>query len=250
MVWHLRFWKSESFSLLDDRVRDERRPAAVMGRDFDTLAKWILRRGKEAGDLRPCPDHYVGMIDSFVPGSDFPERSEPSKRRAGPCFLMVLESPHRSEFGRKRNGVWIARDPGPACGATGKAITRHISNVLDFVEYPNYGLVLINAVQYQCSRGQSPLNEKVRDENFVSIWNESGCENFMERLSTTHRVGDVIVNSCTKGKSKEAGELRELVQKAIDLAKLKGRTRTLRSTHPASWGRSGKPKPAYFSHHN
>lgn len=211
------------------------RPAAVKDEDFDRVARGILRRSAAAGKLRPCPDQYVGLINSFVPGSDFPERSKPSRRRSGKCILMVLESPHRSEFGRKRHGVWIAHDPGPAYGATGKAITRHISKVIDPGTYRNFGLVLINAVQYQCSRGKSPLDEKVRDQNFVQIWNRGGRDAFEQRLSNICRPRDVIINACTKGKSGKLGELRGLVQEAIDSKKLLSRSHTLRSTHPASW---------------
>lgn len=196
----------------------------------------LLQSGPYAADFRACPDQYVGLVRSFLPGADFPERVCRLVRERKPCFLMVLESPHRAEFRRKRVGNCIDDDLGPAYGATGKSITRHLSKVLDMEKFPEYGLVLINAVQYQCSRATRPLNVKLRDASFTRIWSQGGREDFIRRLSAIHRPGDVVINSCTKGDFKvESDELRHLVQVAIESAKLPGRTEILRSFHPASW---------------
>lgn len=207
----------------------------------------LLQSGPYAGDFRACPDQYVGLIKSFLPGADFPERLCPSVRRPKHCFLMILESPHRTEFRRKRVGRWIDDDLGPAYGATGKSITRHLSKVLDLKKYPEYGLILINAVQYQCSRATKPLDEKLRDATFTKIWSEGGREDFLRRLSAIHRPGDIVVNSCTQGNIKvKADELRELVQDAIISAALDSQTHSLRSSHPASWRSADRLKQAWI----
>lgn len=206
----------------------------------------LLQAGPYAGDFRVCPDQLVGLVNSFVPGADFPERLCALVRKPIPCFLMILESPHRAEFRRKRAGRWIDDDLGPAYGATGKSITKHLSKVLDLEKYPDYGLILINAVQYQCSRATKPLNEKLRDATFTKIWSEGGREDFLRRLSAIHRPRDVLVNSCTKGDiNVKADELRELVQDAIISAALVGQTHSLRSSHPSSWRDPDRLKRAW-----
>jgi hypothetical protein len=214
---------------------------------FEEVAQRILlQSGPYAGDFRACPDQYVGLVKSFVPGADFPERVCALVRKPVPCFLMVLESPHWAEFRRKREGRWIDDDLGPAYGATGKSITRHLSKVLDLEKFPEYGLVLINAVQYQCSRATRPLDVKLRDACFTRIWSQGGREDFLRRLSAIRLPGDIVVNACTKGDSKvESDELRELVQSAIVSAQRKGQKRTFRSSHPASWRSADRLKQAW-----
>ena len=211
---------------------------------FHDVAQRILLQSDPDGDFRACPDQYVGLIKSFLPGADFPERSKPSERK-GKCFLMILESPHRSEFRRKREGHWIDDDFGPAYGATGKSITRHLAKILDLEKFPEYGLVLINAVQFQCSRATNPLDTTLRDVTFTKIWKQGGREDFIRRLSDIHRSGDVVINSCTKGDFKvKSDELRELVQGAIVSVVPDCPTHILRSTHPASWRSADRLKKA------
>lgn len=212
----------------------------------DVAQRILLQSGPYAGDFRSCPDQYVGLVESFVPEADFPERVCALFRGPQPCFLMVLESPHTAEFRRKRVGRWIDDDLGPAYGASGKSITKHISKVLNLENFPDYGLVLINAVQYQCSRATKPLDETLRDANFTKIWSQGGREDFNRRLSAVHRADDVVVNSCTKGDSKvKSDELRELVQSAIISAALSDQTHTFRSSHPASWRSADRLKQAW-----
>ena len=211
----------------------------------DVAQRILLQSGPYAGDFRTCPDQYVGLVKSFLPGADFPERVCPLVREPKHCLLMVLESPHRAEFRRKREGHWIDDDLGPAYGATGKSITRHLPKVLDLEKFPEYGLVLINAVQFQCSRATNPLDTTLRDVTFTKIWKQGGREDFIRRLSDIHRSGDVVINSCTKGDFKvKSDELRELVQGAIVSVVPDCPTHILRSTHPASWRSADRLKKA------
>lgn len=187
--------------------------------DFITIAKSIIeQRAKEPVEVRLCPDQYVGKIDEF--NDSFPLRVSVEQRPENTkCLIMLLESPHKEEF---------KVVPSPAKGTTGDLIRKHILNVKDLSVYSEYGLILINAIQNQCSLGYS--TECYRDEVFISVWNNGAKEIFIDRLKNVYREGDVIVNCCTKGKIKKQ-ELRKLVQDSIprDLGKV------LRRTHPSSW---------------
>ena len=202
--------------------------------EFKAAARTILSNSRLGGEQGICPDQYVGLISSMKPtDSDFSERS-PVKRVEGSdrSVLLVLESPHIQEF--EGNG-----GPGPAKGHTGRAIRTYLRGVLNWKEYEGWGLILINAVQYQCSHGTKPLDIELRNQNFRYIWGQDGRENFIDRLEGIYRDGDVIVNACTKGASSKTGQLREMVQKALIGSKNIGKPENiLRRFHPASWSRS------------
>lgn len=94
-----------------------------------------------------CPDTYVGLVSDLRSASaDFPTRQESTSRPAAHCVALILESPHDKEF----KGA-----PGPAKGATGVQIPRHLARLLQG-EPRSFGLLLINAVQHQCYSGYHP----------------------------------------------------------------------------------------------
>jgi hypothetical protein len=183
--------------------------------------KITAQKLKEPIEERLCPDQYVGRIDTFANiSNDFEIRNSVEERPKDiKCLVMLLESPHMKEF----------KDiPSPARGTTGKLIRQHILDVKGLSIYSDYGLVLVNAIQNQCSLGYS--TELFRDEVFFSFWNDGAKENFIERLKIIYHPGDVIVNCCTKGQKKQE-ELRKLVHDSIpnDMGT------ALRRTHPSSW---------------
>lgn len=92
-----------------------------------------------------------------------------------------------------------------------------------------YGLILLNAIPYQCSLGLP--TGCFRDEIFKIVWNTDGENDFVVRLRNVYRQGDVIVNCCTKGNGKK--ELRKIVQEAI--IKMNFECVTIKRTHPSSW---------------
>ena len=59
---------------------------------------------------------------------------------------MVLESPHVDEF---------IGNIGPAKGFTGDMIRNFLHEVINLQDVDGFGLVLINAIQHQCSLGTS-----------------------------------------------------------------------------------------------
>lgn len=189
--------------------------------DFEEIARTVLlEKAAKPIEARHCPDQYVGVISQFCPNSDFPERvpveSRPSDLK---CVIMILESPHINEF---------SNSLGPAKGQTGTLIRANFFRVKGLDKYINYGLILINAVQNQCSLGSS--TGCYRDDVFATAWQNGAKENFIHRLNATFQIGDVIVNCCTKGSMKN-NELRRLVQQSIPSDK----GEIFRRTHPSSW---------------
>lgn len=172
-----------------------------------------------------CPDQYVGVISDLEQGAaDFPERLTAINRPANrPCVLLVLESPHIREF---------LEPPGPAKGSTGRLIRSHLQAILGDQVDPSNGLVLVNAVQNQCSLGRPPKEH--RDAVFTSAWKLYAEAAFVQRLRSLLRADDYVINACTKGNSRKGNpELRQLVETAISSVRPDGSDS--RRLHPASW---------------
>ncbi len=198
--------------------------------DFRTIAHEKLDEFCKATESKvpsdACEDQYVGEISKFQKTQkDFEARRRIEDRGGRKCLIMILESPHSDEF---RGEI------GPAKGPTGRNIRARVTTVLRSINPSDYGLILMNAVQYQCSLGID--TNCVRDQVFLEVWRNGGRKDFGDRLETVVRKGDVVVNCCTTGKNK----LRNLVQAEIyDRLCGKGvNLQLLRRTHPSSW-RSG-----------
>jgi len=191
---------------------------------FPEIAMQVIKGKFSAVEQRLCPDQYVGMVsDLDETQSDFQVRQAASNRPDGVmCLIMVIESPHIQEF---------VGEPGPAKGKTGKLIRKWLTNVVG-TKYSSYGLLLANAIQYQCSLGKP--TECLRDEVFEAVWSRDGEEEFIARLAGMHRKGDVVLNCCTRGNMRDS-ELRQAVQRAIFKAIIG--CEPLRRTHPSSWYR-------------
>lgn len=98
----------------------------------------------------------------------------------------------------------------------------------------DFDLILVNAVQYQCSLGTQPLDKTIRDkvfDDFLSLG--AASEDFKERLSKAYRSdhNDVILNCCTGGKRKNA--LRQKVTRTIK--EWNKNLELFRGCHPSSW---------------
>ena len=171
-----------------------------------------------------CNDQYVGRISELIGQKDFRQRDPVCERPSNiPCLILVLESPHRDEF---------AGTPGPAKGSTGRQIRRYLLQVKGLESLSDHGLILVNAVQYQCSLGMP--TRCFRDRVFSAVWSGGGQEDFESRLLDYWRPKDVIANCCTKGSARLAdAELRVMVHDLI-LRALPD-TEPLRRTHPYSW---------------
>ena len=179
--------------------------------------------GRENIDLQcgACPDQRVGSIDDFDGNADaFPLREPVTRLDNSPCVVLVMESPHKDEF----IGDW-----GPAKGKTGVQIRKHIASIVVSLGGQLSELILVNAIQHQCSLGEA--THRYRDMVFWRLWASGGAEDFETRLVQIYQPGDMLLNCCT-GSDRRNG-LRQLVTAAIRNSL---GTVTLHSgPHPSSW---------------
>lgn len=171
-------------------------------------------------ESRECPDQYIGVMRELRQDKRINKRIDINRRPSEKCLIIILESPHINEFGDT---------PCPANGKTGKNIANFIHEVKDLSNYDDFGIILINAVQFQCSLGLK--TDLFRDQIFCSVWNDFGKGNFQKRLKSIISKEDIIVNCCTKGACNPS--LRELVDDSI--VELKLSNIILRRSHPSSW---------------
>jgi hypothetical protein len=173
---------------------------------------------------RTCPDQYVGTLGELKLHGLITCRLPASIVTNSERVLLILESPHTSEF---------RGEPGPAKRRTGLHIARHALSVPGLIGRDNSSLILINAIQHQCSLGKNP--EKYRDKVFAAVWHQFGRYDFTSRLAATYRSGDLVVCACTRGKNKGGKEpLRRLVYEAT-VESLPPHVPVLRRTHPYGW---------------
>ena len=147
-----------------------------------------------------CPDKYVGKIGDISGKKAYARIDDvfnteytqvlinDTLLKRDPVMLLILESPHISEF--------IGENaPCPANGTTGRNIRNLLLKLLGDT-FHNHHLVLMNAIPFQCSLGGK--NRKVRDKVFSESWQNEwiGEPFFMTRLQ--HFRNAFIVNACTQ----------------------------------------------------
>lgn len=202
---------------------------------FDRIVAITAPEYGRQPELRLCPDQYVGRLSQVINRSDFPYRLAVKERPDSPCLIMVMESPHIDEF---------VGDPGPAKGATGEYLRLYLADAIDCTRLQDIGLILVNPIQNQCSLGDKPTT--YRDKIFRASWAGGGHENFTQRLLTTYKAGDTLMNCCTWGSNSASGEpLRHLVETAIRAALPE--VDSIKRTHPSSWKHpENRGKPWYY----
>jgi hypothetical protein len=111
-------------------------------------------------------------------------------------------------------------------------IRQHLTASIELEGRESLGLILLNAVQYQCSLGSNTA--VYRDRIFRAAWAQGGKEDFQERFQSTLRAGDMVMNCCTKGNDFEIYmPLRSLVEEAIRQSN--PGLQTIKRMHPAAW---------------
>lgn len=199
---------------------------------FMEAARVVLHAYRSPGF---CPDQFVGDIlvgsDNITPPrssghrSDFAERQgvPPWTRSDDPVVILVLESPHTDEY---------VDTIGPAKGKTGQNIRTFLDeacNLRHCLQDGLYPLILVNAIQYQCSLGCP--TKFFRDRVFAEVWAQGGKSDFQSRINAVYREGDLIVNACTAGKRKTPNW--KLVKDALEEMSLVH----AKVEHPANWER-------------
>jgi len=175
-----------------------------------------------------CPDVYAGRVGDIPKGSkDWGFAvSLPPRPADQPCIILVLESPHVREYDRR-----YAYTPWPANGSTGRNIRRWAPVLADSLGLDDsVGLVLLNAIPYQCSLGEEGEWRERRNRLFESSWAQGGREFFLQRLRKWYQPHDVVVNACTKAREREP--LRGMVEEALESSGIQHRARRW---HPAAW---------------
>lgn len=173
-----------------------------------------------------CPDKCVGCVKDNINCRCFKESIDasslnPTSQRNR--FILVLESPHIKEFESKMS-------PMPACGYTGSRIRHCWREVFDDM-FDNYNLILMNAVQFQCSMGFSPLQPEIRDNVFLRMFCGDCRRYFVERVELYCRKEDVIVLATTN-------RVREIVRQSLK------RGFSAEIPHPSSWRSADRVKQA------
>jgi hypothetical protein len=205
--------------------------------EFKRIISTIVYDYKTVATL-PCLDQYVGTAIYQGPGQGFsyenPQNENNFTQRldlpehlsqsTGPRLILVLESPHKDEF---NNGI-----TGENIRAFLAYATKNL-NVQGFSSQQPFGLILMNAVQHQCSLGKPP--QKYRTEVFMKCWDNPviGKRHFVKRLRDYLKETEaVVINSCT-------ASVRDPVDEAISDA-IKA-SNYFRLCHPSSpWWSSGK----------
>ena len=131
-------------------------------------------------------------VDKFI------KNPENTRKR----IVVILESPHINEYNYKDSTgeILLRIPPMPAMGTTGLKLQK------DFIDTANnllkdgcYDVILMNAIQYQCSLGENP-NEN-RDRIWLKMWlEEERDKNLIKRLE--EYKPDIIFNLCTEGDHK------------------------------------------------
>jgi len=203
-----------------------------------------IARGKmsDYNEDRICPDQYVGDItvtsnNITLPASndndnDFETRENLSTfSRNNPLIILILESPHIDEYAQNT--------PRPAAGnrinKTGKAIRKMFNYIISsYNDYTipsgTYSLIIMNAIQYQCSLGKKP--SKFRNDVFLECWDDFGKQDFINRFFSIYQNNDIIINACTKGTDRPYTYLRDLVEEEIINL---GYNSHIKLQHPCRW---------------
>lgn len=215
----------------------------------------IKTASQVGGKAIACPDQYVGIIniekngcvsswnvgwvDEGISKNDREVKSKEYEKQELPVLAIVLESPHKEEFGNNNKQAI-----GPAIGTSGNNLKKYLPQVVfnylpdrtvdntiyyapeDQISDGKYKVLLINAIQFQCSLGED--TKQYRDKIFSEMWGKDEVrDDFVKRL-TSHKPC-VVINACTSTGDKNR---KRNVQKEINNCGIKIK---LLSPHPSSW---------------
>ena len=152
---------------------------------------------------KKCPDQYVMYLDLDYDKPIIDILCSNKKQRSAQyiseienqncsTIAVVLESPHIKEFYPNGNPI------GPAMGKTGENISKYLLPILKKEKIKGkYKVILVEAVSFQCSNGESPINSQNRDKVFRYTWKNGGEKDFLQRLNSYNP--EIVINACTGG---------------------------------------------------
>lgn len=220
-------------------VLEERFKRVVMEVTGKNLCEY-KKSATQNGNPVKCEDQFVATIEITNSKVCFIDNDIKNKDRKNvqkkyisqnlDTIALILESPNSKEFSHNEC-------LGPAMGKTGDGITNILlGNIAKFItvnDLQNFGsyfktsseivegvykLLIINAVQYQCSLGD--LNgksmENHKDDIFKKFFDNDARKDFVKRLKQFNPK--IIINCCTGGHYRDIDGLQEQVQEVIDNA--------------------------------
>ncbi len=217
--------------------------------DFSKISNYAV-----GGAVKPSPDQYVGelLVNAGKYTFNFCERDTIDYSKTDYKFLsnntyheknilVVLESPHRFEYDENNNPI------GLAMGKTGdnlfELFTFALNKSILKINDGEYNVILTNAIQYQTSCGLNPIDRRLRDKNWLDIYdNYGGEEDFKKRIYLIKPR--VTLNLCTGGRDSEG--LRTKVSNSLIKFGLKKNRHFAEGNHPASWNFHGDTKNAHI----
>ncbi|MBP2315459.1 hypothetical protein [Azospirillum soli] len=212
--------------------------------DFGTIMHAYFETFLAAIPLEPCLDQWVGTVDRHGrvdgPQKDFDRKCIKERPIDTPALILVLESPHVHEYARAPDRNGKRRAIGPANGATGTHIRDHLKHfAARFSLGGDRSLILMNAIQHQCSAGVTPVAH--RDGLFRACWAKGGDVDFQTRLEAAFIYGDIVVNACTVGNGPRTDSLKVLVEQRIRVTL--NRSSHFWTHHPSCWWQRNRRTP-------
>ncbi|NCC61024.1 MAG: hypothetical protein EOM12_08785 [Verrucomicrobiae bacterium] len=217
--------------------------------EYEEIVKEILDSYSKKKDKTwscdyKCEDQWIS-IEKGNRGYELTRDDSPNEESDVPCFILILESPHKDEF-KTDSGI-----PQPANGSAGTNIKTHFMNSMAtrIADKTRCYIYLINAIQYQCSLGltlsttkdgkmqPNATNQETKKDVFNAIWGKGGEEKFQERLQKAlnifHKSFDsplYVINSCTTS-------FKDIVQEAVKKTALETgfNIEFFKTPHPSSY---------------
>jgi len=200
---------------------------------------------RKTASILPSPDQYLGELNVSESSITFSRRKQEDidyqlgriSYQGQPkdelhYLLVVLESPHRFEYDIQKQPVGLIR------GKSGDNFFLLFASTLQksslSIRPGTYHVICANAVQYQSSCGLDPLDRRLRDQNWIDIFDRyGGATDFRQRVFAIKPR--YTINLCTGGSNPQG--LRLKVSQSLDaMGLIKGKHYT-EGNHPASWMR-------------
>ena len=194
--------------------------------------------------ITPCPDQIIGHMNNniFTPHTsriniDYITNTngiDSINNTLTDPIVVVLESPHKYEYD-PITGMAL----GPAMGTTGTLFIQHFASILSrssnisLINGNRYDVVLVNAIQYQCSLGlplsgkSNRANKQQRDNYFIASLSNPNNNDFIRRISAINPFA--VINLCTIGLS----DLQKEVENQLNNSTIKKNRTT--GYHPSNW---------------